>query len=75
MRHRTTYTNLSKIWNLQLRPTRPSLTALTHRIFAASDTEARQRGWRVSSTRGGFGRSYRDPRFDTLASSPPNGLA
>lgn len=68
MRHRTTYTNLSKIWKLQVSRTRLSLTALTQRIFAAPDTAARQHGWQVSSTHGGFGRSYRDPRFDTLAS-------
>jgi DnaJ-class molecular chaperone len=32
-----------------------------------NDTEAYWRGWQITRTRGGLARSYRDPRFDTLA--------
>jgi len=67
MRHRTTHTNLIKIHKL-LASLGASYTALTQRIFAGTDVAAQQRGWQVSSTHGGFGRSYRDPRFDTLSS-------
>jgi hypothetical protein len=68
MRHRTTYTNLIKIWKLPPTWIWSSRAVLTQRIFAAPDAAARHRGWQVTSTHGGFGRSYRDPRFDTLAS-------
>jgi hypothetical protein len=68
MRHRTTYTNVIKIYKLLPGWIRSSLTALTQRIFAAPDAAARRCGWQVSPTHGGFGRSYRDPRFDTLTS-------
>jgi hypothetical protein len=59
---------VSRLSNLPLTWIRSSLTTLTQRLFAASDTAVRQHGWQVSSTRCGFGRKYRDPRFDTLAS-------
>ncbi len=64
MRHGTTYTHLIKIH----KSLATWIRALTQRMFAAPDAAAQQRGWQVSSTHGGFGRSYRDPRFDTLAS-------
>jgi len=63
MRHRTTYTHLIKIYN----PLATWIRALTQRMFAAPDAAAQHRGWQVSSTHGGFGRSYRDARFDALA--------
>lgn len=66
MPHRTI--TLSKFSSLALTWVRSCLTTLTQRLFAASDTAARQHGWQVSSTHCGFGREYRDPRFDTLAS-------
>ena len=66
MPHRTT--TLSKFSSPALTWLKSSLTSLTQRLFAASDTAARHHGWHVSSTRYGFGRKYRDPRFDTLAS-------
>ena len=65
MRHRTTYSDLIKIHLTWVRAKR---TALTQRMFAAPDAAAHQQGWQISSTHAGFGRSYRDPRFDTLAS-------
>jgi hypothetical protein len=40
---------------------------LSDRVHAAGDAAARQHGWTVTATTGGFGfgaRSYRDPRFD-----------
>ena len=64
MRHGTTYPHVIKIYKLLA----TWIRALTQRMFAAPDAAAQQRGWQVTSTRGGFGRSYRDPRFDTLAS-------
>jgi hypothetical protein len=43
---------------------------LGDRLFAMNDTEAYWRDWQITKTRGGLGRSYRDPRFDTLAECP-----
>ena len=40
---------------------------LGDRLFAMNDTEAYWRGWQITKARGGLARSYRDPRFDTLA--------
>ena len=39
-------------------------------LFAMNDTEAYWRDWQITRTQGGLGRSYRDPRFDTLAECP-----
>jgi len=64
MPHRTTNPHLIKLY----KPPTTWIRGLTRRMFAALDAAALQRGWQVSSTHGGFGRSYRDPRFDTLAS-------
>ena len=61
------------------RPARPRapgrwLAAITRRLgdrlFAMNDTEAYWRGWQITKTQGGLGRSYRDPRFGTLAECP-----
>jgi hypothetical protein len=43
---------------------------LGDRLFAMNDAEAYWRGWQITSTQGGLGRGYRDPRFDTLAECP-----
>jgi hypothetical protein len=40
---------------------------LGYRLFAMNDDEACWRGWQIIQLDGGLGRSYRDPRFDTLA--------
>lgn len=37
------------------------------RIFAAEDAAARRRGWQISRPRHGFGRLYRDPRWDLIS--------
>ena len=68
MPHRTTHTNLNKPFNQPFTRIRLGLLSLTQRLFAASDSTARQHGWDVNFFRRGFGRQYRDPRFDTLAS-------
>jgi hypothetical protein len=67
MAHRTTRTNLCKICRHFLDLARASLFPLAERAFSAADATARQRGWQVTYTHGGLGRSYRDPRFDKLA--------
>ena len=40
---------------------------LGDRLFAMNDNEAYWRGWQITPVRGGLGRRYRDPHFDTLA--------
>ena len=42
------------------------LEQLESRLFADEDALARARGWTIRRTRGGFGRVYRDPRWDGL---------
>lgn len=37
------------------------------RLFTMNDSEACWRGWQITRTHGGLGRSYRDPLFDTMA--------
>lgn len=37
------------------------------RIFAAEDAAARARGWQISRPPSGFGRVYRDPRWDLIS--------
>lgn len=37
------------------------------RIFAAEDARAHARGWEISRPRKGFGRVYRDPRWDLIS--------
>lgn len=39
-------------------------------LFHRADARARSCGWAVTSTHRGLGRSYRDPRFDTLRHCP-----
>jgi hypothetical protein len=43
---------------------------LGRRLFAARDAQAHANGWQVTPIRGGLGRRYRDPRFDSLARCP-----
>jgi hypothetical protein len=43
------------------------LDRLITRLFAAEDERARDRGWQVRRTAHGFGRSYRDPRWDRIS--------
>jgi len=50
------------------------LAAIPHRLgdrlFSMNDTEAYWRGWQITRTQAGLGRSYRDPQFGTLAECP-----
>ena len=43
---------------------------LGDRIFTWNDADAYWCGWQITKVRGGLGRCYRDPRFDTLATCP-----
>lgn len=36
------------------------------RLFRIEDAQARMHGWQITPIKGGFGRRYRDPRFDSL---------
>jgi hypothetical protein len=65
MSHRSTHANHFKIHAFSLKLKR-FLDAITQQAFDAADADARRHGWQVTSTRGGFGRRYRDPRFDRL---------
>lgn len=65
MRYRTTHTDDFKVYDVLFQLTRLTATVM-RRLFAAPDAVARRHGWQVTSIRGGFGRQYRDPRFDTL---------
>lgn len=46
---------------------RARLVWLGERVFAATDSSARQQDWQIISTHAGLGRQYRDPRFHSLA--------
>ncbi len=39
-------------------------------MFAASDQEARWRGWSIERRQAGLSRAYRDPMFDRLVRCP-----
>lgn len=67
MPHRTTRSNRCKMHIYLLDRLRTTLVATGERAFTATDADARQHGWQVTSTQGGLGRRYRDPRFGTLA--------
>jgi hypothetical protein len=43
---------------------------LGDRLLAMNDAEAYWRSWQITSTHGGLGRRYHDPRFDVLAGCP-----
>jgi len=65
MSHRSTYTSHFKIYGFPLK-LRRLLRAITQRVFDAADGDAYRYGWQVTATHSGFGRTYRDPRFDQL---------
>lgn len=58
----------NKVWVIPI--IRLGLTRLEQRLFGDLDTQARHDGWQVTRLRRGFGRSYRDPRFDLLSTCP-----
>ena len=65
MPHRTTRSDHCKIYGFLLK-LKSRLSAIAQQVFAGPDADARRHGWQVTVTHGGFGRSYRDARFDYL---------
>lgn len=65
MPHRTTRSDHCKISSFLLK-LKTRLAAIAQQVFAVPDADARRHGWQVTVTHGGFGRRYRDPRFDNL---------
>jgi hypothetical protein len=59
--------SLNRLSSLPFIWIKPTLSSLTQRLFDAADATARQHGWHVNSIHHGFGRRYRDRRFDILA--------
>ena len=57
-----------KVWVIPI--IRLGLTKLEQRLFADLDTQAEHDGWQVMRLCRGFGRRYRDPRFDLLSACP-----
>ncbi len=57
-----------KVWAIPI--IRLGLTKLEQRLFAGLDRQARHHGWQVTRLYRGFGRRYRDPRFDLLSECP-----
>ncbi|MGH3980751.1 MAG: hypothetical protein ACRDRZ_17420 [Pseudonocardiaceae bacterium] len=45
---------------------RQLINRLEDRLFAAEDARGRRRGWQVTHGPRGFGRHYRDPRWDLI---------
>jgi hypothetical protein len=70
MPHRTTARKSIKREKWPLTRVRALVNALTRALFDARDATARQDGWQVTSIRHGFGRVYRDPRFDAITQCP-----
>ena len=58
----------NKVWVIPI--IRLGLTRLEQRLFGDLDAQARHDGWQVTRLHHGFGRRYRDPRFDLLSSCP-----
>ena len=54
-----------KVWVIPI--IRLGLTKLEQCLFGDLDEQARHDGWQVTRTHHGFGRRYRDPRFDLLS--------
>jgi DnaJ-class molecular chaperone len=67
MPYRTTHENPIKPCNRPLTWGGAILKDLTKRLFNDCDDTARRYGWQITPTRHGFGRRYRDPRFDAIA--------
>ncbi len=70
MPHRTTRSDHCKITSLLLR-LKSRLSAIAQQVFDGPDADARRHGWQVTVTRSGFGRRYRDARFDYLVPCMP----
>jgi hypothetical protein len=65
MPHRTTHSDHRKIYNFLLK-LKNRLSAIAQQVFAGPNADARRHGWQITVTHGGFGRRYRDARFDYL---------
>lgn len=65
MPHRTTRSDHCKISSFLLK-LKSRLSATAQQVFARPDADARRHDWQITVTHGGFGRRYRDPRFDYL---------
>ena len=66
MPHRTTRSDHCKIFSFLLK-LKTRLSTIAQQVFAVPDADARRHSWQITITHGGFGRRYRDPRFDYLA--------
>lgn len=58
----------NKVWVIPI--IRLGLTKLERRLFGDLDAQAGHDGWQVTRLYHGFGRRYRDPRFDLLSACP-----
>jgi hypothetical protein len=65
MSYRTTRSDHCKIYSFLLK-LKSCLAAIAQQVFAGPDANARRHGWQIAVTHGGFGRRYRDARFDYL---------
>lgn len=72
----STRTSGNKVWtSLMVRTSligwlNRHLSAFGERLFKDADKAADQHGWQITRTQGGLGRTYRDPRFDSLHQCP-----
>jgi len=58
----------NKVWVIPI--IRAALTRLERRLFGDLDAQAKHDDWQVTRLRHGFGRRYRDSRFDLLSACP-----
>jgi len=58
----------NKVWVIPI--IRLALTRLERHLFGDLDAQAGHDGWQVIRLRHGFGRRYRDHRFDLLSACP-----
>jgi hypothetical protein len=66
----TSVTSEYKVRTRLVRWLRKQAEKAGQRLFARDDLIAIEHGWQITTRCGGFGRQYRDPRFDTLRSCP-----
>jgi hypothetical protein len=64
----TSVTSEHKVRTRLVRWLRKQAESAGQRLFARDDLMAIQHGWQITTRCGGFGRHYRDPRFDNLRS-------
>jgi hypothetical protein len=70
MANRTTPESSIKCAKRPLTWVRACVDAFTRALFDTSDATAQRHGWQITPIHHGFGRLYRDPRFDTIALCP-----